>query len=135
MWKDVVLRLSEAPLILFSMGGWCVSSPSRLVTFRLRLSFCMSSNRSLSAANRSEEHTSELQSHLNLVCRLLLEKKKNTDNEVNKDTLESHSRTYGLDIDGTLRPVLLLAFHGDFRETTEHFIVYTYWTSTQTWPH
>src|SRR5260370_1967258 len=27
---------------------------------------------------RSEEHTSELQSHLNLVCRLLLEKK-NTD--------------------------------------------------------
>src|SRR5260370_11326484 len=28
-------------------------------------------------AIRSEEHTSELQSHLNLVCRLLLEKKKN----------------------------------------------------------
>src|SRR5260370_26468905 len=28
--------------------------------------------------NRSEEHTSELQSHLNLVCRLLLEKKKLT---------------------------------------------------------
>src|SRR4030065_1425620 len=28
--------------------------------------------------NRSEEHTSELQSHLNLVCRLLLEKKNNT---------------------------------------------------------
>src|SRR5260370_17015639 len=29
-------------------------------------------------ARRSEEHTSELQSHLNLVCRLLLEKKKST---------------------------------------------------------
>src|SRR5260370_4843961 len=28
---------------------------------------------------RSEEHTSELQSHLNLVCRLLLEKKKKED--------------------------------------------------------
>src|SRR5260370_7142067 len=27
-------------------------------------------------SKRSEEHTSELQSHLNLVCRLLLEKKK-----------------------------------------------------------
>src|SRR4029077_3795848 len=27
------------------------------------------------APDRSEEHTSELQSHLNLVCRLLLEKK------------------------------------------------------------
>src|SRR5260370_26648906 len=36
---------------------------------------------------RSEEHTSELQSHLNLVCRLLLEKKKtNTTNQ-------GHSRT------------------------------------------
>src|SRR5260370_9933685 len=33
---------------------------------------------SLTAGGRSEEHTSELQSHLNLVCRLLLEKKKNT---------------------------------------------------------
>src|SRR2546427_913224 len=29
-------------------------------------------------AHRSEEHTSELQSQSNLVCRLLLEKKKNT---------------------------------------------------------
>src|SRR5260370_9601322 len=28
---------------------------------------------------RSEEHTSELQSHLNLVCRLLLEKNNTTD--------------------------------------------------------
>src|SRR5260370_10498857 len=28
------------------------------------------------SGERSEEHTSELQSHLNLVCRLLLEKKK-----------------------------------------------------------
>src|SRR5438093_9823539 len=44
------------------------------------------------AIDRSEEHTSELQSLTNLVCRLLLEKKKNktkskktkTFNEVNK---------------------------------------------------
>src|SRR5438046_4432949 len=34
------------------------------------------SSRQLAAANRSEEHTSELQSLTNLVCRLLLEKKK-----------------------------------------------------------
>src|SRR5260370_27899482 len=32
--------------------------------------------RSRRTPRRSEEHTSELQSHLNLVCRLLLEKKK-----------------------------------------------------------
>src|SRR5260370_26321177 len=31
--------------------------------------------KTVEAASRSEEHTSELQSHLNLVCRLLLEKK------------------------------------------------------------
>src|SRR5437667_8844295 len=33
------------------------------------------------AGPRSEEHTSELQSHHDLVCRLLLEKKKNTKNK------------------------------------------------------
>src|SRR2546427_7364391 len=32
-------------------------------------------------ARRSEEHTSELQSQSNLVCRLLLEKKKKTQNK------------------------------------------------------
>src|SRR4051812_30396462 len=30
----------------------------------------------ITISDRSEEHTSELQSHVNLVCRLLLEKKK-----------------------------------------------------------
>src|SRR5256885_8715413 len=38
---------------------------------------------------RSEEHTSELQSPCNLVCRLLLEKKKNTKRVLSK----SRSRT------------------------------------------
>src|SRR5207237_6282210 len=36
----------------------------------------------LPRSSRSEEHTSELQSHLNLVCRLLLEKKKRDDSDV-----------------------------------------------------
>src|SRR5260370_31393095 len=40
---------------------------------------------------RSEEHTSELQSHLNLVCRLLLEKKKTTQTPHNRSSL-SHSQ-------------------------------------------
>src|SRR5437667_4133746 len=39
-------------------------------------SSCMADSR-VSANRRSEEHTSELQSHHDLVCRLLLEKKKN----------------------------------------------------------
>src|SRR2546430_5905352 len=40
-------------------------------------------NRALSA--RSEEHTSELQSQSNLVCRLLLEKKKKNKNKTTLD--------------------------------------------------
>src|SRR5437588_5479667 len=38
------------------------------------------------AATRSEEHTSELQSHSDLVCRLLLEKKKKKKNKRRKTT-------------------------------------------------
>src|SRR5260370_28617159 len=37
-------------------------------------------------SSRSEEHTSELQSHLNLVCRLLLEKKKTNRSPVRHTT-------------------------------------------------
>src|SRR2546427_7409947 len=37
--------------------------------------------------NRSEEHTSELQSQSNLVCRLLLEKKKHTNM---RDSVSAH---------------------------------------------
>src|SRR5256885_5638265 len=39
-------------------------------------------------ANRSEEHTSELQSPCNLVCRLLLEKKKNVPAYHNTSSLD-----------------------------------------------
>src|SRR2546429_7091204 len=40
---------------------------------------------------RSEEHTSELQSRLHLVCRLLLEKKKKTNTSKYAATYMSHS--------------------------------------------
>src|SRR4029434_7342746 len=39
---------------------------------------------------RSEEHTSELQSHLNIVCRLLLEKKNNTHATTQNNTRNTH---------------------------------------------
>src|SRR5215204_6306099 len=44
-------------------------------------------------AARSEEHTSELQSHSDLVCRLLLEKKKNKENVLylNKKNKKVHN--------------------------------------------
>src|SRR5471032_3704919 len=38
---------------------------------------CVCASRACAPCRRSEEHTSELQSHHDLVCRLLLEKKKN----------------------------------------------------------
>src|SRR5947207_11882466 len=52
---------------------------------------------------RSEEHTSELQSHSDLVCRLLLEKKKKTKKNVyelvrerENDTIEGHDAAHSL---------------------------------------
>src|SRR2546430_4161093 len=53
-------------------GAWCLSDRT---TERLRHE-AMASHGIVSIALRSEEHTSELQSQSNLVCRLLLEKKK-----------------------------------------------------------
>src|SRR5207237_10145424 len=43
------------------------------------------------AMHRSEEHTSELQSHLNLVCRLLLEKKKKKLQNLHRMTMQTHN--------------------------------------------
>src|SRR5437588_6506822 len=42
---------------------------------------------------RSEEHTSELQSHSDLVCRLLLEKKKTRKTQTNRSEAETIVRT------------------------------------------
>src|SRR5260221_2855989 len=47
--------------------------PTRRGLFRVSPS---NNHQSPTGQNRSEEHTSELQSHSDLVCRLLLEKKK-----------------------------------------------------------
>src|SRR5260370_16564437 len=43
---------------------------------------------------RSEEHTSELQSHLNLVCRLLLEKKKQPRSVLSLSTSSPYCTSY-----------------------------------------
>src|SRR5436190_5473251 len=50
------------------------------VTHNVREAVCLGDRVVLMAAQRSEEHTSELQSHSDLVCRLLLEKKKKKKN-------------------------------------------------------
>src|SRR5260370_28460826 len=53
--RIIISRVSNGPLLLLRESEACMMR------------------------SRSEEHTSELQSHLNLVCRLLLEKKKLAD--------------------------------------------------------
>src|SRR2546426_3875136 len=73
---------------LFRSNGHCIEHPTlELIRTRERNHFFRLSAyrdavleriRSGALAVRSEEHTSELQSPCNLVCRLLLEKKKNT---------------------------------------------------------
>src|SRR5260370_32159314 len=51
-------------------------SRRRWAALRAAVPRALRSNGTTHHPSRSEEHTSELQSHLNLVCRLLLEKKK-----------------------------------------------------------
>src|SRR5687768_18090792 len=50
--------------------------------------FAMPSN-----VSRSEEHTSELQSRLHLVCRLLLEKKKNSTKRIRYTQKSGHQQS------------------------------------------
>src|SRR5205809_5127198 len=77
--------LDTLPEIFFALGH----------LFQFGGSICLARNRRVRekdldcnkdrAAERSEEHTSELQSRLHLVCRLLLEKKKKKNNKKNKE--------------------------------------------------
>src|SRR5258708_24927951 len=55
-------------------------------------------SRGAAIGNRSEEHTSELQSPDHLVCRLLLEKKKKPDTTQPIQTEQQFSRAHGLQI-------------------------------------
>src|SRR5688572_31821215 len=60
-----------------SAGSVAASTTARASSRRLRC--CVAYGEA--SQPRSEEHTSELQSQSNLVCRLLLEKKKNNTND------------------------------------------------------
>src|SRR5690349_23606533 len=57
-----------------SLGNYNITAPSA-GTFPVGIT-CPVTNQGTASAVRSEEHTSELQSRRDLVCRLLLEKKK-----------------------------------------------------------
>src|SRR2546430_17106738 len=68
--QHVLLVLDTGRLLTADIAG--VSRLDYVVQAALELAYA-------AAQHRSEEHTSELQSQSNLVCRLLLEKKKKTD--------------------------------------------------------
>src|SRR5258708_30775466 len=80
-------------LLAASIVAWSLSSKSKITSSL----FFGQSSFSIAATNpgktRSEEHTSELQSPDHLVCRLLLEKKKNK-NIINETIVIAVNRTH-----------------------------------------
>src|SRR5688572_33076608 len=96
-WLEIGLRLLPPILIYLSFFFLMIRRPPRSTLFPYTTLFrswpwtmctprtrsgCTTPSASRCASTRSEEHTSELQSQSNLVCRLLLEKKKNKNTQV-----------------------------------------------------
>src|SRR2546422_3191250 len=75
LWRGEYLGKVQWTLALVIVGVWlgCAFALRERVVYPLQTL----SNLLAALRERSEEHTSELQSRLHLVCRLLLEKKKN----------------------------------------------------------
>src|SRR5947207_11606660 len=73
----------------FIAGPWTNSAPSSMGWLAKRRFRTVRTRPPGFLSARSEEHTSELQSHSDLVCRLLLEKK-------NKKPRSQHNRDKGL---------------------------------------
>src|SRR2546422_11547903 len=70
------LSLHDALPICFSVAGAVSPVPIEGGLSEVRPGSASADNPHAEVRGRSEEHTSELQSRLHLVCRLLLEKKK-----------------------------------------------------------
>src|SRR5437879_8961512 len=79
MWNlspDKVRELFEREVGVLVIGESNPRRKRRYLTLRIPQSVVERVHARLSSKSRSEEHTSELQSPMYLVCRLLLEKKK-----------------------------------------------------------
>src|SRR5438132_7921129 len=72
---DIACVTSRTKLVCANCGAY--QQERRFMDIRLALAQINATVGDLEGNRRSEEHTSELQSHSDLVCRLLLEKKKN----------------------------------------------------------
>src|SRR2546422_5949974 len=77
LFRSVVVVVISGSVLSTNSGG-VVRQTSKYRSARAAGdSLAATSSQAEPTAKRSEEHTSELQSRLHLVCRLLLEKKKN----------------------------------------------------------
>src|SRR3989449_8459670 len=86
-WVDGYVIMSAASVSLCS-AALARRSPRSMLPLA---SACTGTTRSPAITARSEEHTSELQSRLHLVCRLLLEKKK-TEASCQRTPERTHTR-------------------------------------------
>src|SRR5206468_9885233 len=73
---EIEINLLKAMPAVFGLTPKFVDDPMMAMIFPLRSVAIAAGTLTLLALYRSEEHTSELQSRSDLVCRLLLEKKK-----------------------------------------------------------
>src|SRR5256885_13019106 len=69
--------LALIPIVVMSTPGSILAGRAMMFLNHYKRVPIVGLSCSIAALSRSEEHTSELQSPCNLVCRLLLEKKKN----------------------------------------------------------
>src|SRR5690606_40296309 len=96
----VVLPVPGLPVKHICMLGCSDSIPTcarALATSRnaaISRTRCLTGARPMRSLSRSEEHTSELQSRENLVCRLLLEKKKKQNDQRNDATEQIEERMH-----------------------------------------
>src|SRR5699024_11663251 len=76
---DSTAKLSREHAVMIVAPGAVVVAGGKYTTYRVMAADAVDAAVAElgEAADRSEEHTSELQSRFDLVCRLLLEKKKN----------------------------------------------------------
>src|SRR2546430_10355165 len=83
IFHQLLTHTSGVPIPTYSGPAWerysaLAASPVEFLDLVRDKPLLYSHGTKLTYNNRSEEHTSELQSQSNLVCRLLLEQKKNS---------------------------------------------------------
>src|SRR3989440_7906786 len=92
IWASLTRTVdAQTPVQLVELRTEYQASPLGLDVRAPRLSWKIESSRRGTVQTRSEEHTSELQSRSDLVCRLLLEKKKKLPNNSKHAWLERHT--------------------------------------------